>query len=53
MEVTFLAVWCSDWPVVPWPPTRNATDCLGGSGSKVSVRRDIGGELSVWLHFTH
>jgi hypothetical protein len=28
--------------VVPWPQTRNATDCLGGSWSKVSVLRITG-----------
>jgi hypothetical protein len=33
-------------PVVPWPKTRIATDCLGGNSSKVSVRRTTGGESS-------
>jgi hypothetical protein len=37
-------------PVVPWPRTRNATDCLGGSRSKVSIRRTAVGE-STCTHF--
>jgi hypothetical protein len=44
LEVAFLAMW-PDWPpCCSMASDTNATDCLGGSMSKVSMRRTTGGE---------
>jgi hypothetical protein len=50
LEVSFLAVW-SDSPVILWPRTRIATDCLGGSRSKVSVWHTVKQKISACRNF--